>query len=338
MEIIWVWLQFLALASVIGFAGYQLTHYADLIAEHTGLSRNWIGLILLATVTSLPELMTGISAVRLAEGPNLAVGDVLGSCVFNLVLVFFLDLLYREQSVYSRVTQGHLLSGALGMILISFVGFGLVASRRLEGFQLGHLGAFTLLIPALYLLSIRLIYAFEKESQKEEASSSASPAEKEGLRRAYSFFGLAAIVVIAAGLGLPIVGQRIQEVMGWNEAFVGTLFIAFATSLPEIAVTLSAVRLRAIELSFSNLLGSNLFNVVILFIDDLFYTQGPLLKAAASAHAATAFSAVMMTGLVLVALIHNPKNRIARSVSGLSLLLLLVYVINAYVVFHLGGT
>src|SRR3989338_4203238 len=114
MSILWVWLQFAGLALVISFAGYHLSYYADLISERTGLGRNWIGLILLSTITSLPELVSGVSAMAIAQTPDLAVGDILGSCVFNLTLVFVLDLLHREGSVYSRATQGHILAGALG--------------------------------------------------------------------------------------------------------------------------------------------------------------------------------------------------------------------------------
>ncbi len=79
-----IWLQFVLCAGLIGIAGVRLSRYGDAIAGHTGLSRNWIGLVLLATVTSLPELVTGLSAVTLAAAPDIAVGDVLGSCVFNL--------------------------------------------------------------------------------------------------------------------------------------------------------------------------------------------------------------------------------------------------------------
>ncbi|MDH4287039.1 MAG: sodium:calcium antiporter, partial [Gallionella sp.] len=78
------WLQFLVCLAIIGYAGYFLSRYGDIIAEKTGMSASWIGLLLLSTATSLPELATGISAVTVARAPDIAVGDVLGSTVFNL--------------------------------------------------------------------------------------------------------------------------------------------------------------------------------------------------------------------------------------------------------------
>ena len=144
------------------------------------------------------------------------------------------------------------------------------------------------------------------------------------------------MVVVAGGVALPFVGKNMIDVMGWNAAFVGTLFIALATSLPEIAVTISSVRLGVVEMAFSNLLGSNLFNVVILSVDDLFYRPGPLFADVSLAHAVTAFCAAMMTGLAMVALILKPQHRILNTVSGLSLFLLGVYLLNGYIVFKMG--
>ncbi|MGZ8160856.1 MAG: hypothetical protein ACXWT4_18925 [Methylobacter sp.] len=86
-----VFVEFAALALVIGGSGYFLSLYGDVIAEKTGLGGTWVGIALLATVTSLPELVTGISAVTYVNVPNIALGDALGSCVFNLLLIVLLD-------------------------------------------------------------------------------------------------------------------------------------------------------------------------------------------------------------------------------------------------------
>ena len=101
------WLKFAVCILLIGVAGPVLTRYADVISRLTGLSRSWIGLVLLATATSLPELITGISAVAIANVPNIAVGDALGSCVFNLLMLVLLDALSREEPIYRRIDQGH---------------------------------------------------------------------------------------------------------------------------------------------------------------------------------------------------------------------------------------
>lgn len=125
-EVIVVWLQFGICIAAIGFAGTQLTLYGDAISDKTGLGSTWIGVVLLAAVTSLPELATGISSVTVASVPNIAVGDVLGSCVFNLLIIVILDFFHRTESLYTRASQGHILPAGFGVLLIGFVGYNLM--------------------------------------------------------------------------------------------------------------------------------------------------------------------------------------------------------------------
>jgi len=90
-----IFIEFAVLSLMIGTSGYFLSLYGDVIAEKTGLGGTWIGFAMLATVTSLPELVTGVSAVTYVGVPNIALGDALGSCVFNLLLIVLLDFLHR---------------------------------------------------------------------------------------------------------------------------------------------------------------------------------------------------------------------------------------------------
>ena len=125
--------------------------------------------------------------------------------------------------------------------------------------------------------------------------------------------------------------------MGWNRSFVGSLFVALATTLPELAVTLSALRLGALDMAIGNLLGSNLFNVAIVGIDDLFYRPGDLLAHVSPVHAITAASAVVMTGLAVVGLFFRPRSRVLRAVGMVSIGMAAVYLVNTYVVFLYGN-
>jgi cation:H+ antiporter len=113
--------------------------------------------------------------------------------------------------------------------------------------------------------------------------------------------------------------------------------MAFVTTLPEMAVTLSALRLGALDMALGNLLGSNLFNVVILAVDDAFYRRGPLLADAAPVHAGTAVAAIVMTGLVMIGLVMRPRGRALRVLSWISVGLLATYMLNATLVFLHGG-
>ena len=113
-------LQFAVCAALIGRAGFALSRSADRLARHHGWGRSWVGLTMLATVTSLPELATGISAVAWVDAPNLAVGDALGSCVFNLVFLVVVDGLQRRQPMYRDASATHLLTAAFGVVMLGF--------------------------------------------------------------------------------------------------------------------------------------------------------------------------------------------------------------------------
>jgi cation:H+ antiporter len=332
-----VWLAFAACVGLIAVAGPELSRSGDIIADKTGLSGNWIGLILLGTVTSLPELMTGMSSVTAADVPNIAVGDVLGSCVFNLLILVVIDFVYREAPVYRRAHQGHILSAGFGVVLIGFAALNLQVGSDGDDFAIGHVGLYTPIIIGLYLLAMRTVFRYEREQREAFVGEAEERYPDITLNRAMRRFAIAAVVVIGAGVALPFVGDRLATVMGWQTTFVGSLFVAFATSVPELVVTLAALRFGAVNMAMANLLGSNLFDILILAVDDLFYRRGPLLSDVSSAHIFTAASAVIMTGLVIVSLLYRPQRRLFRTVGWTSLGLFIIYLLNSYVVFLRGG-
>jgi cation:H+ antiporter len=112
--------------------------------------------------------------------------------------------------------------------------------------------------------------------------------------------------------------------------------VAFVTSLPELVVTVAALRLGAVDMAIGNLFGSNLFNIAILAVDDIFYLPGPLFEAVSATHAISAFSAVMMTGVAVVGLLYRPRTRVLKTVGWASIFLFSVYLINSYLLFLYG--
>ncbi len=323
-------LQLALCAVLIARAGYVLSASADRIARATGLSGGWLGLALLATVTSLPELASGVSAVVWVDAPNLAVGNALGACVFNLAFLAVVDLLQRRQPLYSSASSTHLLSAAFGVVMLGFTALSLALGARAPAFF--NVGLYSPVLLLLYLLALKSVFLHERSAGTEPPPDAAWTLRPELLRCA-----AAAAVVLAAGCWLPHLADQLAQALSWNRSFVGTLFMAFVTTLPEMAVTLAALRLGALDMAIGNLLGSNLFNLLVLAVDDLFYKRGPLLADAAPAHAGTAAAAVVMTGLVMVGLVVRPKGRVLRVLSWVSVGLVAAYGLNATVVFLHGG-
>ncbi|MBW4089839.1 MAG: sodium:calcium antiporter [Proteobacteria bacterium] len=332
-----VWLEFAACLAVVGIAGPRLSRSGDAIADKTGLSGGWVGVVLIATVTSLPELATGISAVTVAGTPDIAVGDLFGSCVFNLAILFVLDFTQRGESVYRRVRQGHILSAGFGVILIGFAGLSLMLHGHGASFAIGHVGGYTPVIFVLYALGMRAVFSYENDHREQATEDAAARYPRLTLRSALITYAGAAVVIVAVGTALPFVAARLGEAMGWQRSFVGTLLVATVTSVPEVVVSIAAVRIGAADMAIANLLGSNLFNMLVLGIDDLLFARGPLLYHVSPVHAVSAMSAVIMSGIVIVGLVYRSDRRLLRTVGWISLGLFTMYLFNSYVL-YLHGT
>jgi len=299
-----IWAQFLGTALVIVAAGVRLARYGDVLGEKIGLGRSWVGVVLLAATTSLPELFTGFGSTVLADLPDIAVGDVLGSCMFNLLILSFMDAIQPEP-LSTRAHQGHALSIGCGLVLVGIAGLGLLGSARLPA--LGWIGLYTPALIAVYFLSMRLIYSHEQHRRRREVQEVAEELQyaEIPLRTAVLHYAVAAALVVGAALWLPRLGAELARQTGLGEAFVGSLLIAATTSLPEIVVSLAAVRIGAIDLGIGNVLGSNLFNLLILGLDDIFYRKGPLLSAVEPSHVIAVLAVVTMNGLFLVGLTYR---------------------------------
>jgi len=195
-----IWAQLALCAGAIAVAGTLLSRYADVIADKTGWSGAWVGLALLATVTSLPELATGISSVTLADAPDVAVGNVLGACVLNLSYVAVLDVLKRDEPLFQRAGLGHIGLAGFGIIMLAVAGLGLALSQFPLARSLGHVGLYAPALLVLYLLAVRITFRYERSQVPAGAEQAASRYPDMSLHQAAWRFCLAAGVVVAAGV------------------------------------------------------------------------------------------------------------------------------------------
>ncbi len=331
-----IWFQFGLCAGAILLAGSQLSRHGDVIADKTGLGGNWIGLVLLATVTSLPEMITGISAVTLNDLPDMAVSGTLGSCLFNMLVIAGLDLLSKERPVSHMVHQGHILSAGFGIVLVAVAAIDILFGKHLPIITwLNSIDPISLAYIAIYLIAMKLIYSYEKQRIQEFVGEVAEAVdlEKGSLRRSIVMFVLNALVIVVAACYLPMLGEEIAKSTGWGESFIGSSFIAITTSLPEIAVSVAAARMGSFDMAVANLLGSNLFNVMILAVTDLCYTKGPLLRAVSQINALTALTAIIAMGIVVIGLTYRSEKKLLF-VAGDAIAIFLVVVMANVMLFY----
>jgi len=278
-----VWFKFLLCIVIILFAGTKTTRYADIIARRTGLGRIWIGMLLLGIVTSAPELITGISSVTLvgeAGVPDLGLGTLLGSCIYNISVLVVLDVIYRNGPVLNQASRRQIASAGLGIILLAIAAAGIYFNDNLSGLSLGWVGVPGIVIFVLYILGAWRTFRSERNFNVPLIPDATAQAEESPVVKwLWLKFVFGALVVVGAGVWLSFVGNEIAEVTRWDTSFVGSLFLAISTSVPETVVAISALRLGAVDLAVADILGANMLDVTYIFLLDLCYTRAPILSS-----------------------------------------------------------
>lgn len=328
------WLQFLLCAAVIVFAGSKLTRNAAFIADNTGIGSAWVGALLLPLATSLPELVTTLRAVAI-NSPDLAVGNILGSCLYNLSLLAVIDILEGRGPLTSRISRGHTVIASLSIITICIAA--LAISGVFTG-SIGWIGYDTILIALVYIIGGRMIFSYEHKNMVELKIEEELAGYKQQLSsgKALLNFSLAAGLIILAGVFLTDAADRIALETGLGKTFVGSIFLAISTSLPETVTTISAVRYGYLDMAVANIFGANFMNLLIIFLADLLYLESPLLQAVTDQHLLSALMVIMMSTVIIFGLIYRSEKKFLRA--GYDTLFMLVgYLTAFYFLYKSGG-
>lgn len=323
-------------AALITYSGTRLSKYGDIIAELTGMGKAWMGLILMAAVTSLPELFTGISAIIIIDSPDIAVGGIMGSLSFNLLILAVLDYFVPGKPLSSVVTKSHVLAGFFGMILIITSIIGILYGDLMPDF--GWFSTFPFILITIYLITIRVIYENDHRFSTGITNDKIeSKREYKGvnLKVAIRRYILNATLVVIGALLLPYFADNLATITEMSQSFVATLLVAATTSLPELVISIAAVRLGNIDMAVGNLLGSNIFNMLILAFDDLLYTRGKLLLEGDPNHALSGLVTLLMTAVVGISiLIESPKKRFVLGIDAI--IIIALYAALIYSLYQLG--
>ncbi len=329
-----VWLKLVICCLIILFAGTRLARYGDAVSERTGLGRMWIGLILIGLVTSMPEMVTGVSSAAIVGQPDLALGNFWGSCIFNLTILAVLDIFHRRGPVLSVASNRYILPAFLGIVLISIAGISLLIGDSFTSVSLGWISLTSILIFAVYIIGIRQMFIYDKNHPAEQDVEEDAQYSHLSSRQIYGRFILAALGIIAGGIWLSFIGDEISVTYNLSANFVGSLFLAIATSLPEIVVAVTALRMGAIDLAVGDILGANMLNTANIFVTDIFYTKGPLLADVSSKNLFTAAAMIIMTLIVIAGLKFKSNRKTFKIISWNALLILAIYIATTLFLFY----
>ena len=247
---------FLFLAGLTVFLSFRLSYYADLLNKTTNISGVFIGGILLAGITSLPELVTCLSSIFL-NNPYLAIGDILGSNFFNIAMMCFFDILFIKTMFYNY-TKNKCYIIYLLLIINYFIMYLFMGGIfNLELFNIG--------IPSFIIIISYIIYlkkAQEKDSKKEIIKT------KEHVLLKFLFVGILMVIVsILLTLVVNLIAGKNPNVAS---SFIGAILLGITTSMPEVITFIALIKMKSFDLALSDIIGSNLFNLLILAVGDIF--------------------------------------------------------------------
>lgn len=326
-----LWVRFLISALVIILAATSLARNADIIAEKTGMGRAWVGALLLPIITSLPEIVTSVQAV-LINNPDIALGNVFGSNMFNIVIIAVVDLIQGPGPVLYYVSRGHILTASIGILLLGLSCISVLAGVDFVIPGLG-VGLDTVVIFLVFLGGLRLITRYERKNgakSKEELQYGEC-----SLAKAALVFVIAGVFIILAGRELANTADALSIVTGLSGTFVGSFMVAVTTSLPELVSTITAVRMGALDLAIGNILGANIMNMFILFAADLFYRQGAFLSSVSLTNLITGILAMTLMSIAVIGMVYRSQ----KSIFNLgfdSIGIVLLYLLGAFLIFN-GG-
>ena len=303
-----IWIEFLICSALLTFFAYHLCREGIIISEKTHLEEGIIGMFFLAVATSFPEIVTGATAVFFLDKTALGYGDVIGSIIFNLMLLVGLDLYQGEGRILLRVSGINRLTGVYTLFLLGIVLLGAVLRTMGVGIpSFFGVGIENILIICTYFLALNII-----RKSGEGKGEAPFEADKESFALIWVKFIVLLAVVMALGVWMAKIGDKIVVRTAMSQTFIGTLFLGIATSLPEIIVSFAALRMGSIDMAVGNILGSNLFDVCIIPLLDAL-SRRPILGFMTSAQLT---ATVIVTILALITVIGLFSKRDTKGKMG----------------------
>ncbi len=282
---------YVVLASLVVFLSVKLGEYVDLIDKKTELSGAFIGGVILAAVTSLPELFTSISAVTIVKQPNMVIGNILGSNIFNMTILGVLMIIFAKRFAKSVVGSSHLKTA-----IFTFSMFALMFIPVYLGYDLSfiNISIYSVLIVGMYVLSIRFMAGDTAEDSGEDYSDLT-------LRQIIVRFIIMSVLLVASSIAITYVTDRLAKDLNLGATLAGALFLGIATSLPELTSCFTLARKNNFNACVGNVLGSGVFNFCILAVADIIYRKGSVYEGDSQSKMLVLFGiiSIVLVGITL---------------------------------------
>lgn len=255
----WIYPIYIVLAASIVFLSYKLGDYVDALDKKTKISGAFIGGILLAAITSLPELFTSVSSIGFLGETGMVVGNILGSNLFNFTVLALTIILFIKKYKHAKFAKVHIYSTIIVIGMTSLTLYALLAPNYMQ-LKAGPINFITLIILGLYILNLIL-------QPKEESSDETSDIPL-SLKQIIIRFIICAIALIGVSIAITYATDYLAKQLNLGPTVAGSLFLAIATSLPEVVSTITLCKKGNFNAGFGNIIGSNVFNFCILVVGE----------------------------------------------------------------------
>ena len=271
MDRIWWIFIYAVLATLVVFLSIMLSNFVDLLDKKTKVSGALLGGILLAGVTSLPELFTSLTGTLIVHDNSLVLGNIMGSDFFDIMIFGVVYFLFFKKFTEGKVGKQHYLTCLFtGLMLVAVTIAAFVFNKN--GWLIGWFNPMSLVVIAIYVVSFILT---PKTEEKEEAEEPVNT--KLTVKQIWILLAIFSVVLIAASIFVTLVTEQIVNEFHIDGTFGGSLFLGIATSLPEVTATISLCKKKNFDAAYGDILGSCVFNIIILGVADaLSFKAGPL--------------------------------------------------------------
>ena len=251
------------IAAAVTCLSIKAADYVELIDKKTSLSGAFIGGIMLSAVTSLPELFTSLSSTLLLDEPGLCIGNILGSNLFNLTALAVMIVVFSRTFAHADIAHSH--QNVLWLLLIAYAAIALNMFGILS-MEVCTVSVTSIILVACYAASVKYLSG---EESGEEGDEDTSPLT---LKQVLVRFALVAVGIVVLSILISKVTDLLAEELGLGKSLAGALFMGVATSLPELSSTIALFRKKCFDIAVGNIVGSNIFNLIILSVSDVLYT------------------------------------------------------------------
>ena len=320
---------FILAAGAIGFFGVKMTHVARRLAASSGMGEAIMGAVFIGASTSLSGIIASITAAS-AGHAEMAVSNALGGIAAQTFFLAVADIFYRRANLeHAAASAENLMMCAFLVVLLAIH----LVAFSVPQLQIFSIHPLTIVVIVSYLLGIRLLAKTHKMPMwlPVHTRETRVNSEHAKIRRfhfdqqSWLLFSVYAFIVGFSGWLLSITGLKIVSQTQLSEGLVGGVFTAVSTSLPELVIAVTAVRLRSLTLAVGDIIGGNTFDTLFIAASDIVYRAGPIYQGVSLIEYFWLAITILMTGIILMGLLHREKHGIAN-IGWESFLICVLYV------------